>query len=203
MSLFPASLLEPLVLINTGGQVVYYGTIMDNEMATAYFNSLLASIEWKQDEALIYGKLIHTKRMVAWFGDEAFSYTYSQRTRHALPWTDDLRQLKVLVESKSGETFNACLLNLYHDGSEGMAWHSDGERDLKEHGAIASLSFGAVRKFSFKNKHNNEIISIPLEHGSLLMMLGETQKNWLHRLPPTKMLHGPRINLTFRTIDKA
>ena len=96
----------------------------------------------------------------------------------------------------------SCLLNLYHDGNEGMAWHSDGEKDLKKYGAIASLSLGAERKFSFKHKSTKQTLSLWLEKGSLLVMKGSTQENWLHRLPPTKKIKTPRINLTFRTIDR-
>lgn len=104
------------------------------------------------------------------------------------------------MEKESGETYNSCLLNLYHDGNEGMAWHSDAEKDLKQNGAIGSLSFGAERKFSFKHKKTHEIVSKILQHGSLLVMKDSTQSNWLHRLPPTKITCMPRINLTFRTI---
>ena len=107
----------------------------------------------------------------------------------------------MLVQKATGETFNSYLLNLYHSGDEGMAWHSDGEKDLKKNGAIASVSFGAERKFSFKHKETKETISIKLEHGSLLIMKGETQRYWLHRLPPTKLTTQPRSNLTFRTIS--
>ena len=118
-----------------------------------------------------------------------------------MPWNKELLELKELVEHKTGETFNSCLLNLYHSGEEGMAWHSDGEKDLKKNGAIASLSFGAERKFSFKHKVTKQNVSLQLEKGSLLVMTGETQTNWLHRLPPTKKVKMPRINLTFRTIE--
>jgi alkylated DNA repair dioxygenase AlkB len=103
-------------------------------------------------------------------------------------------------EKETGETFNSCLLNLYHNGEEGMAWHSDGEKDLKKDGAIGSLSFGAERKFAFKHKQTNGKIELILEHGSLLVMKDTTQTHWLHRLPPTKKVTIPRINLTFRTI---
>jgi alkylated DNA repair dioxygenase AlkB len=167
-----------------------------SEMAQA----LLDRIEWRNDEAVIYGKRIITKRKVAWYGEEAFSYTYSNTTKTALPWTPELLFLKNLAEKHSGETYNSCLLNLYHDGSEGMAWHSDGEKDLRKNGAIASLSFGAERKFCFKHKKSGEKIDVFLEAGSLLVMKGETQTHWLHRLPPTTKVHQPRINLTFRTI---
>jgi len=187
-------------LLPSDGIVHYYGKLMSSTEAAEMAQALLDRIEWRNDEAVIYGKHIITKRKVAWYGDEAFSYTYSNTTKTALPWTPELLFLKNLAEKHSGETYNSCLLNLYHDGSEGMAWHSDGEKDLRKNGAIASLSFGAERKFCFKHKKSGEKIDVFLEAGSLLVMKGETQTHWLHRLPPTTKVHQPRINLTFRTI---
>lgn len=187
-------------LLPMDGIVHYHGKIMAQQDADDYFNQLLHGIEWKNDEAFIMGKLIITKRKVAWYGDRAFEYTYSKRSKYALPWTDTLLELKKLAEAHSGESYNSCLLNLYHTGEEGMAWHSDGEKDLKKHGAIASLSFGAQRKFAFKHKQSGTKVALYLEHGSLLVMKGSTQDHWLHRLPPTKTVFSPRINLTFRTI---
>ena len=183
------------------GCVKYYGPIMSSADASQHFEGLLKSIEWRNDEAVILGKRITTKRKVAWYGDAPFEYTYSKTTKSALPWTPELLCLKIMAEKESGETFNACLLNFYHNGSEGMAWHSDAEIDLKKNGAIASLSFGVERKFSFKHKQTKESVSMVLQHGSLLIMKDETQRFWLHRLPPTKTVTAPRINLTFRTID--
>lgn len=184
------------------GEVNYYGKVLNHESSQFYFEELLQHIKWENDKAIIFGKLIFTKRKVAWYGDHPFEYTYSKTTKLALPWTKALLELKDIVEKNTGETFNSCLLNLYHNGDEGMAWHSDGEVDLKENGAIASLSFGAERKFSFKHKNTKQSVSIILERGSLLVMKGTTQTNWLHRLPPTKKVKTPRINLTFRTIIK-
>jgi alkylated DNA repair dioxygenase AlkB len=195
---FPA---DPSVNLLPGDGIVhYYGKLMSSEEAAAMAEALLNRIEWRNDEAVIYGKRIITKRKVAWYGEEPFSYTYSNTTKTALPWTSELQTLKNLAEKYSGETYNSCLLNLYHDGSEGMAWHSDGEKDLRKNGAIASLSFGAERKFCFKHKQSGEKIDVFLEAGSLLVMKGETQTHWLHRLPPSTKIHQPRINLTFRTI---
>jgi alkylated DNA repair dioxygenase AlkB len=185
------------------GIVNYYGKVFVHADANRYFDCLMNTIEWKNDEAVIFGKLIVTKRKVAWYADHKFEYTYSNITKHALPWTKELLELKSITESEIGEAFNSCLLNLYHDGKEGMAWHSDGETDLKKDGAIGSLSFGAERKFSLKHKQTKETVSIVLEHGSLLVMKGATQTHWLHRLPPTTRISKPRINLTFRTIVKA
>ncbi len=187
-------------LLPSDGIVNYYGKVMTLDKADYYFENLLKSIEWRNDEAIIYGKHYITKRKVAWYGDKPYEYQYSNVTKRALAWTPELLELKKLCETLSGETFNSCLLNLYHNGDEGMAWHSDGETDLKKDGAIASMSFGAERKFSFKHKSTKETISILLEHGSLLIMAGKTQTHWLHRLPPTKKIFNPRVNLTFRTI---
>ena len=182
------------------GTVNYYGKLLNKNEADFYLIKLLETIEWRNDEAIIFGKKIITKRKVAWYGEKPFEYTYSNITKYALPWTKELLELKTLIEKETGETFNSCLLNLYHNGEEGMAWHSDGETDLKKDGAIGSLSFGAERKFSFKHKQTDNKVELILEHGSLLVMKGTTQKHWLHRLPPTKKVIRPRVNLTFRTI---
>ena len=187
-------------LLPKDGEVHYHGPIFSSSLANEYYDKLLTEIAWAPDQALIFGKLITTKREVAWYADKAYSYTYSKITKKALLWTPLLLQIKAAVEKASGETYNACLLNLYHNGSQGMAWHSDGEKDLKKNGAIASVSFGAQRKFAFKHKEDKALVAVPLEHGSLLVMKGSTQSHWLHRLPTTKKIHSPRINLTFRTI---
>ena len=200
MKLFELATDKNLNLLPDGGTVNYYGRIMNLQEADQYLQVLLTGIEWKNDEAVIFGRHILTKRKVAWYGDGEFSYTYSNITKQSLLWTKELLALKKLVEELTNESYNSCLLNLYHNGEEGMAYHSDGEKDLKKNGAIASLSFGAERKFSFKHKKTRETVSLVLEHGSLLVMKGETQQNWLHRLPPTKSVQKPRVNLTFRSI---
>ncbi|WP_166387693.1 alpha-ketoglutarate-dependent dioxygenase AlkB family protein [Polaribacter sp. 11A2H] len=179
----------------------YHGIILDKKQCEFYYQKLMATINFKNDEAIIFGKKIRTKRKVAWYGESEYSYTYSKITKTANIFTKELLELKEIVEKESGETYNSCLLNLYHSGDEGMAYHSDGEKMLKKNGAIASLSLGADRKFSFKHKENKQRIDIILEKGSLLVMKKGTQTNWLHRLPPTKKVNSPRINLTFRTIE--
>jgi alkylated DNA repair dioxygenase AlkB len=201
MDLFNNEIHSLTNLLPKDGIVVYYKNLLTINEANQYFDCLLKTIEWKNDQAFIYGKLIITKRKVAWYGDIDFEYTYSKTTKRALPWTTELLELKKIAEKLTGEKFNSCLLNLYHNGDEGMTWHSDAEKVLKKNGAIASLSLGAERKFSFKHKETKETISLILENGSLLMMKGSTQTYWLHRLPPTKLISTPRINLTFRSID--
>ena len=189
-------------LLPYDGTVIYFGVVFTAPGSDHFFHALMETIDWRNDEAVIFGKKIVTKRKVAWYGDQQFSYTYSGLTKQALPWTEDLLRIKQKVEETTGETYNSCLLNLYHDGSEGMAWHSDGEKDLKKHGAIASVSFGAERLFAFKHKKTQEKRQFSLQHGSVLVMKDETQDFWLHRLPPTTKVSTARINLTFRTIEK-
>ncbi len=203
MSLFPDTANPLKNLLPQDGTVNYYGTVFTKNEADDFYNYLLTEIPWRPDEAVIFGKLIETKRKIAWYGDESFEYTYSGRTKRALSWTPQLLALKEACENLTGEKYNSCLLNLYHDGSEGMAWHGDGEKDLKKNGAIASLTFGAERKFAFKHKATKEKVELQLSHGSLLVMKDETQSHWLHRLPPTKKVSSPRINLTFRSIVRA
>lgn len=187
-------------LLPKDGIVNYHGLVIPAQETDHFHNSLLENIAWQNDEAIIMGKRIVTKRKTAWYGDKSFTYTYSKISRQALPWTETLLDLKARVEQAANETFNSCLLNLYHSGDEGMAWHSDAEKDLKRNGAVGSLSLGAERKFSFKHKQSKETVSLVLQHGSLLVMKGTTQTHWLHRLPPTKKVSEARINLTFRTI---
>ena len=201
MDLFRQSITNPDNLLPRNGDAKYYGVVLSIESADDYLHRLMTTIDFRHDEAVIFGKHIVTKRKVAWYAEHPFSYTYSNTTKQALPWTQELLALKTLVEERSGERFNSCLLNLYHDGHEGMAWHSDAEKDLQKDGAIGSLSLGAERKFAFRHKTSKETVSLVLEHGSLLMMKGTTQSHWQHRLPPSKKVTEPRVNLTFRSID--
>ena len=188
-------------LLPQDGEVYYHGRVVNLDQANALLEDLLKSIAWEHDQAKIFGKTIITKRKVAWYGDFPFPYRYSGTEKIALPWNDLLQTIKQLAELHSGETYNSCLLNLYHSGEEGMAWHSDDEKELQKDSTIASLSFGADRKFAFKHRQTKERIDLWLEHGSLLTMKGTTQTHWVHRLPPTKKVKLPRVNLTFRQMN--
>lgn len=200
MSLFSQRIDPPINVLPQDGEANYHGVVLEDNVADFFLEHFLNAIEWRNDEAIVFDKKIITKRKVAWYGSRPFDYTYSKITRSALPWTSQLLELKQLIETITSETFNSCLLNLYHTGDEGMAWHSDNERQLKRHGAIASVSLGAQRNFAFKHKHTQQTHTTLLQHGSLLVMQGTTQDHWLHRLPPSKKVHTPRVNLTFRTV---
>jgi alkylated DNA repair dioxygenase AlkB len=189
-------------ILNKDGTVNYYGKILSSEESNQYFGLLTQNILWEKDEVIIFGKHIATKRKAAWYGDSEYLYTYSNTTKRALAWTKELSELKQIVEELAGIKFNSCLLNLYHNGNEGMGWHSDDEKPLGKNNSIASLSFGAERKFSFKHKQTKQTVSLVLENGSLLVMKDATQRNWLHSLPKSKNIIQPRINLTFRTMHE-
>lgn len=164
-----------------------------------WFEALQHETPWKSDEIVMFGKRITTTRKVAWYGDADCAYRYSGVTKEPLPWTETLFEIKIAVESASDESYNCCLLNLYHHGGEGMGWHSDDEKELEPNAAIASVSLGAERKFVFKHRRNPELkVETLLPHGSLLIMAGETQRHWLHALPKSVKVKSPRINLTFR-----
>lgn len=200
MDLFNSVINPTTNLLSCDGIVNYHGQIIDPSEAKNYFNTLFKTIEWRNDEVNMFGKRIITNRKVAWYGDSNYSYSYSNSTKQALSWTKELLELKACIEKLSETTFNSCLLNLYHNGNEGMAYHSDDELSLKKNATIASLSFGAERRFLFQHKKTKETISIQLENGSLLVMKAETQAYWAHRLPVSTKIKNPRINLTFRTM---
>ena len=191
--------IDPLAnILPYDGHAYDTGELLSPTQADDSYNQLRQQIDWEQDETVLFGRRHITKRLVAWYADTSTSYTYSNVTKVAKPWTEHLLELKALVEMATYQTFNSCLLNLYHSGDEGMGWHCDNEKELQPDGMIASLSLGAERKFAFKHKKTKETRSLLLRTGSLLIMEPPTQQHWLHRLPPTKLIKEARINLTFR-----
>jgi len=185
-------------IINQDGEALYYPQAISAEQLSHYYDELFNKISWEQDRVMMFGKEIITKRKVAFYSDPLISYTYSGKLKIGLPWSQELLVIKELLESLTKSKYNACLLNLYHNGDESMGWHSDDEKEIITESSIASLSLGAERKFSFKHKATKERISVLLENGSLLEMKGAIQKNWWHALPKSKKIIAPRINLTFR-----
>ncbi len=185
-------------LLQRDGIVEYTPALFDCIESERLFKELLSSTPWENDEVLLFGQRRVLSRKVAWMGDGGFTYSYSGTSKTASSWTPPLLRIRERVETCCGHEFNSCLLNLYHDGSEGMGWHSDDEKTLGRNPVIASVSFGAERPFRFKHRVTKEVVSLILENGSLLVMKGETQHHWVHALPKTKKITSPRINLTFR-----
>lgn len=167
------------------------------------FEQLTEKLKWEQTRIRMGGKLIKIPRLNAWYGDESANYRYSGIYFQALPWIDSLIRVRELVEQQCGRNFNSVLANLYRDGRDSVAWHADNEPELGKDPFIASLSLGQVRRFQLKHRSDKAIsrIGIDLPDNSLLLMGGSLQHNWLHQVPKTRKLVGPRINLTFRWVQ--
>jgi alkylated DNA repair dioxygenase AlkB len=197
---FSVGMHKQLIIENLG--IVWYAVpfIGNNKI----FNELLEKTAWTFDEVKIFGRSIITRRKVAWYGDRDFDYRYSGHSRLALPWTDELLLIKELADQFCETSFNSCLLNLYHNGSEGMGWHSDDEKSLDPDAPIASISFGQERRFLFRLRSDHgQKKEILLENGSLLLMDASSQRFWQHSLPVSKKSTGARINLTFRRMRES
>lgn len=179
-------------------QVVYHPEVFSQEEAYSIYTELFNEVNFQPDTLKIFGKTITTQRLYAWHGDAPYDYAYSGKSRIAEPWTTTLLKIKSAVEEITKADFNCCLLNFYADGSQGMSWHSDDEKVMAEDGVIASVSLGAARIFEFKHKSSDIRHKILLENGSVLVMQGETQKQYLHQLPKSAKVKTGRINLTFR-----
>ena len=156
---------------------------------------------WRQETIKFYGKTIDVPRLTAWYGDEGTGYIYSGIKNVPLPWTSALLDVKQAVEPPSGVLFNSVLLNRYRTGKDSVSWHADDEPEFGEQPVIASASFGATRAFQFKHKKRRDLkASVELTHGSLLIMRGGTQANWVHQVPKVARPVEERLNLTFRAI---
>ena len=180
--------------------IVYYPDFLAADQAQDYFNRLLQTLSWRQEQIEVYGKRYTIPRLQAWYGDKEARYQYSALSLHPLPWTPELSDLKNLCEQKSGVRFNSVLANLYRDGQDGMGMHADDEKELGPQPVIASLSLGQVRTVVFSHKHSKQKVRLPLAAGSLLLMKGTTQEYWLHGITKRKTPMAARINLTFRYI---
>ena len=201
MDLFTSQIDPKQNLLPKDGTVNYFGPILDTSKADHYFQQLRNTIPWEGDVIHMFGKRIETKRKVAWYGDQCFEYTYSNSTKKALPWTQELLELKKLTETLTGETFNSVLCNLYRNGQDSVAWHSDDEPELGKEPAIASLSFGETRMFHLRRSDDHQQkFAIELPAGSCLLMKGKSQELWQHQIAKSSKPLQARINLTFRVI---
>jgi alkylated DNA repair dioxygenase AlkB len=181
--------------------IEYYPNFFESIRANELFEKLKNEIPWQQDDITVFGKTYSQPRLTALFGNEGKPYAYSNIVMQPHPWKPLLQLIKDEIEEVSKANFTTVLLNLYRDGKDSNGWHADNEKELGQNPVIASLSLGAVRSFHLRhNTIKEQKIKINLEHGSLLLMKGETQHFWKHQIPKTAKIIGPRINLTFRII---
>jgi len=182
------------------GEYVYVPNFFSKEKSNLYFDRLLNEIDWKQEVMNYYGKTINFPRLTSWYGDDDKPYTFSGITLNPQKWNDVLLEIKNSVEQKVQTIFNSVLLNLYRSGNDSISWHTDAEKELGINPVIASVNFGATRKFQLRHKDCKGKVELILTHGSLLIMKGELQHYWQHQVPKTKKAVKERINLTFRVI---
>jgi len=189
----------PQVLDLPQADISYYQNFIADH--SVIYHQLLNDLQWRQDTLRMYGKSVLIPRMNAWYGDKGAAYTYSGLNMSPIPWTDSLLALKQQVEQQLNTRFNSVLANYYRDGADSVAWHSDDEAELGHQPIIASLSFGATRRFSLRQRQQQTTpVHIDLEGGSLLVMAGSTQQYWHHQIPKTAKPVAGRINLTFRRV---
>ena len=192
---------KPVIFNLPNADLVYYPNFYNEIEANAIFKNLLEEIPWQQDDITVYGKKYAQPRLTSLFGNDGKPYAYSNIKMQPHPWNFILQKLKFQVEEVCNSNFTTVLLNLYRDGKDSNGWHADNEKELGKNPTIASLSFGAERSFHLKHNTDKSLNQkIVLEHGSLLVMKGETQHFWKHQIPKTAKPIGTRINLTFRTI---
>jgi alkylated DNA repair dioxygenase AlkB len=184
------------------GFVRYLSALFDDSTASELFLELRASLDWQQRSIMMFGKAVVQPRLVAFHGNPGWGYRYSGATLRAPGWTPPLLTIQERLTSTLGVQFNSVLCNLYRNGADSVGWHADSERDLGDRPLIASVSFGAQRRFVLKSRDSGERIEFMPEHGSLLVMGGDLQKHWLHQVPRTRSNVGERINLTFRTVSR-
>ncbi|AWH86323.1 alpha-ketoglutarate-dependent dioxygenase AlkB [Flavobacterium album] len=179
-----------------GLELMQHDSFVPREQADRYYEILLESTPWRRYEMPMYDKIVTAPRMVAWYGEQ------EEAGEGALPWTPELLELRRKVESGTGLEFNAVLLNLYRNGNDSVAWHSDREHKIGKNPNIASVTFGQTRPFKFRHKIDKSIgqLEIPLHHGTLLLMSGTTNTFWEHHIPKSAKDMLPRINLTFRQV---
>lgn len=199
-NLFNQNISNPELVKINNGEYIHIPNFYSKIEADFFLDKLLDSIEWKQESMNMYGRQIPFPRLTSWYGDNEKPYSFSGITLQPHSWSKELLKIKIKIENKVKTEFNSVLLNRYRSGNDSISWHTDAEKELGKNPIIASVNFGAERKFQLKHIDTKERIDIILKHGSLLIMKGELQHFWKHQIPKTKKEVKERINLTFRTI---
>lgn len=187
-------------LLNQDGIIDYVEVFLAPDAADCLLPILVNTLSWREETIRIAGRAVRVPRRVAWHGDPGAVYRYSGVTHEPEPWTPALLELRERLEAWCQRPFNSVLGNLYRDGQDAMGWHADNEPELGPAPHIASLSLGAERRFEIRHNRSRETLSMPLAHGSLLIMGGTFQAHWKHRLARQPGIAKPRANLTFRNI---
>jgi alkylated DNA repair dioxygenase AlkB len=178
----------------------YIPSLFSKEESAFFLQKIIAETKWEQRSQMMYGKEVITPRLTAWYGD-GVDYPVSGSKPKPAPWTKELLSIKEKVEALAGVTFDSVLLNYYCDGSDSVTWQDDMDRLPGKNMIVASVSFRQERMFDIRRKddHKNKI-SIPLEDGSYILMKGDLQQKWEHRIAKSTKPMKARVNLTFRVL---
>lgn len=202
MQMFAAAVGPEAVEIGLrGGHLTLHPGFCSAPEAEHLYGKLVALPGWRQDSIVLFGKRHPLPRLHRWFADAGQTYRWSGLAMVAERFPRSLHSLRVRLAAVCATEFNTALGNLYRGGQDSVSWHSDDEPELGSDPCIASLSLGAERSFLLRRRDNrSERVAISLPHGSLLVMSGETQRNWQHCIPKARRVPGSRVNLTFRHI---
>ena len=187
-------------LLPRDGSAFLVPEFLPHEFADEALTELITSTPWENPQLLMFGKQVTEPRSSVWVSD-GVTYTYSRVTRHPIPWTPLLNDIRKRCQNWTQTAFNGVLVNYYRSGLDHLGWHSDNERANGPEPVIASISLGAERRFDFRHNETREMVSVQLQHGSLLVMSGRSQDCWMHRVARTTRVLSPRVNLTFRSVD--
>ncbi|KKL03356.1 alpha-ketoglutarate-dependent dioxygenase AlkB [Rheinheimera mesophila] len=183
-------------------ELLFWPDWLSKHQADGCYQQLAQQLHWQQPAIKIFGKAVPIPRQQVWMGEPHCSYKYSGVLFEPEAWHPLVKQLTDQVNKLCQSRFNAVLLNWYADGQQHMGWHSDDEPELGDEPQIASLSLGQPRCFDLKHKTLGIQLKLELGHGSLLLMAGQCQAFWQHRVPKRAAATAGRINLTFREIKQ-
>jgi len=198
--LTPSLFREPVELLPFDGSAILCHDFISADRSGDIFGTLLRETNWEDHDVVLFGKRIAEPRLSTWHSEADITYRYSGSLRTPQPWSKLLESLRDECSAKTGAQFNAVFVNLYRDGADGVGWHADNEPCNGPEPTIASLSFGATRRFDLRHRESRETVSAQLDAGSLLVMSGLSQRAWVHRVPQSKRIKEPRVNLTFRNV---
>lgn len=186
-----------------GGTIIYFDSFYIKDKA----DSLLDLCTKLNTEIPVFyntrNEVVQQPRKSLWFGPIPYKYSKFLLTNHSFSEYAWLDRVRGDLEDTFGLSLNSCLVNEYRDGSDKVGWHADNERLFGNDPSVVSVSFGVTRRFEVRRDtygHKRPEHYFDLQHGSVIVMLGDMQKHWQHRVPENSTVNGTRYNLTFRCV---
>lgn len=148
-------------------------------------------------------KVVSERRQTAWEGDTGVApFTYSGKAMPRSDWSPLVVQVRDVVQARTNQYYNGCLLNLYPDGCSGMRYHIDPDQGTLWDYDTAVVSVGASRRFAFRAMSSSTLQphNFVVMHGDLTYMFGECQSQFQHTVKKAddKTETTPRASLVFK-----